>query len=162
MCAKIKARVVTFHYVLKNNNGELLDSSEGNDPLSYLEGTDAIIPGLENEIRKLTVGDKKHIVVSARDAYGEYDKALVIDMPKAQVPNGEAVKIGDQFSAGDTEENKRILRVTQTSDVNVTLDANHPLAGQDLCFDVEITEAREATDEELEHGHSHGDHGASH
>ena len=162
----MKARVVSFHYTLTNDGGETLDSSKGQEPMSYLEGGGQIIPGLETEIQKLKVGDKKKIKVEAAQAYGPYNESLVVQLPRAQLPHPDKVKIGDQFSAGaaagPSGDDSAVFTATKISDSHVTLDGNHPLAGQDLTFEVEITEAREATAEELSHGHAHGGDGHHH
>lgn len=158
----MKGRVVTFHYVLKNKGGETLDSSREGEPLSFLEGSGEIITGLEAQLRKLKSGDKSQITVPAVDAYGNYDKALVLEVPRIQIPNHSNVQVGDQFRAGENAQDSRLLRVTKVTDSHVTMDANHPLAGEDLFFDVEVTAIRDATLDELKHGHVHGAGGHPH
>jgi FKBP-type peptidyl-prolyl cis-trans isomerase SlyD len=154
----MKQRVISFHYHLTNSAGEQLDSSKGHDPLSYLEGVGQIIPGLEKEIAKLKVGDKKTIQVAAADAYGKMDQKKIVQVPADKLPKN--LKLGDQLQAkGD---HGMPLTVTQITETQVTLDANHPLAGMDLKFDVEITEIRDATEEEVSHGHAHGAGGHHH
>lgn len=153
-------KVISFHYTLKDNVGQIIDSSEGNDPLAFMEGVNQIIPGLERELLTLKVGDKKKVQVAAADAYGDKNLALIIRVPKDKLPIPE-VKIGDRFRGGP-EEHAPVFMVTEVLAAEVVLDGNHPLAGQDLSFDVEITEIREATDDEKTHGHAHGPHGHSH
>jgi FKBP-type peptidyl-prolyl cis-trans isomerase SlyD len=154
------ARVISFHYTLTDPDGQQLDSSQGGDPLSYLEGRGQMIPGLEAELGKLNQGDKSQFSVAAKDAYGEHNSEHVIDVPRDKVPT-EEIKVGDQFRAGE-EEHAPLVTVTAVGDESVTLDGNHPLAGMDLTFDVEITEIREATEEEVAHDHVHGPGGHQH
>ena len=116
----------------------------------------------EAALAKMKTGDKKKIRVEATQAYGPYNDGLVVQIPRTQLPHPDKVKIGDQFSAGQGQDEGAVFTATKISDSDVTLDGNHPLAGQDLTFDVEITEAREATDEEVSHGHAHGADGHHH
>lgn len=153
-------RVISFHYTLTNPEGEKLDSSAGGEPLSYLEGGGQIISGLEKEIQPMKVGDKKRVSVKAKDAYGTRDEKKVVEVPRNKMP-AQQIKLGDKFRGGN-DHNAPILTVTKLTDAVVTLDANHPLAGVDLTFDLEITEIRDATKEELSHGHVHGAGGHHH
>ena len=154
------ARVISFHYTLTDPDGNQLDSSQGSDPLSFLEGGGQIIPGLEQALGKLESGAKTQVQVAAKDAYGEHSAENVIEVSRDKLP-AEEVKVGDQFRAGE-DARSPIVTVTAVSDQSVTLDGNHPLAGVDLTFDVEITEIRDATDEEISHGHAHGPGGHHH
>lgn len=147
----MKPRVISFHYKLTDATGQTLDSSFGDEPLAFLEGAGQIIPGLEAELIKLNVGDKSHIVVAAEDAYGPRDESLVVEIERNRLPPGQ-IKVGDRFRSSQYP---TPLTVTKVTDSHITLDANHPLAGQDLTFDVEITAIRDATDEEIAHGHVH-------
>jgi len=151
-------RVISFHYTLTNTRGETLDSSRGDHPLSFLEGAGQIIPGLETHLRTMQSGDKRKVHVKAADAYGPRDDSLVLEVERQKLPN-KSVKVGDQFR---TNQYPTPLTVTRLTDTHATLDANHPLAGQDLLFEVEITEVRAATAEELAHGHVHGPGGHHH
>jgi FKBP-type peptidyl-prolyl cis-trans isomerase SlyD len=153
-------KVISFHYTLTDSAGKTLDSSAGGEPLTFLEGVGQIIPGLETHLRAMTIGDKKNVVVKARDAYGDKDPANVVEMPLDKMPS-RGIKVGDQFRAGDSP-NAPVVTATKVTDTHVTLDGNHPLAGMDLTFAVEITEVREATKEELDHGHVHGAGGHHH
>jgi FKBP-type peptidyl-prolyl cis-trans isomerase SlyD len=154
-------KVISFHYTLKDTAGNVLESSFGDTPLSYLEGIGQIIPGLESALQGLKVGDKKSVHVKSEDAYGEYEDDLVVEVPKAQIPKPD-VQVGDRFHADAGNGQMEIVVVTAVSDTHVTVNGNHPLSGQDLHFDVEITEVRDATSEELEHGHAHGPEGHDH
>jgi FKBP-type peptidyl-prolyl cis-trans isomerase SlyD len=153
-------RVLFFHYVLTNNKGETLDSSREAEPLAVLEGTQQIIPGLEEEIFKMKTGEKKVIEVPAAKAYGPINDQLKVKVKRDQLPEGE-IEPGARFRGGN-EEAQFIFTVLKVEGDDVTLDGNHPLAGEDLTFDVEITGMREATPEELQHGHLHGPGGHQH
>jgi FKBP-type peptidyl-prolyl cis-trans isomerase SlyD len=154
-------KVVSFHYTLKDAAGMVLESSIGDEPLSYLEGVGQIIPGLESQLQGLRKGDKKNVAVEAKDAYGEHDEEMIVKVPRAQIPKKD-VEVGDQFHAQGPDGNPAVVTVTAVDSHHVTVDGNHPLAGQSLNFEVEITEVREATHEELTHGHSHGPGGHHH
>ncbi|MDP2600401.1 MAG: peptidylprolyl isomerase [Deltaproteobacteria bacterium] len=156
----MKQRVISFHYTLKNEKGEVLDSSAGQEPLSYMEGGQQIVPGLEKEVGQLKTGEKKNIKVAAGDGYGQRDERFVIVVEKSELPQGD-VQIGQQYEL-KSDKGSQVVMVTKVTDTQVTLDGNHPLAGEDLFFDVEVTEIREATDEEAAHGHAHGAGGHHH
>ena len=153
-------RVLSFHYVLTNNNGEVLDSSRDTEPFQAMEGKQQIIPGLEEEIFKLNPGDKKKIRVVADKAYGPVNEKLRMKVSRGELPQGE-IGVGAQFSAGEGEHGI-IFSVMKIEGEDVYLDGNHPLAGVDLTFDVEVIALREATAEELQHGHAHGGEGHHH
>lgn len=154
-------RVLSFHYKLTNTKGQTLDSSEGREPLLFMEGSGQIIPGLESEMLKLRVGDKKVIHVAAQDAYGLPDPTLKIKVPRTQFPAGFEMTAGAQVGAR-TSEGEQMFTIESFTDEEVTLDGNHPLAGEDLNFDIELMEDRPATKDELAHGHAHGPHGHHH
>jgi FKBP-type peptidyl-prolyl cis-trans isomerase SlyD len=157
----MKQRVVTFHYTVKSDKGETIDSSIGADPMAFLEGSGQIIPGLEATLKLLKAGEKKSVTIEPAQAYGERDKELVFSVPRAKFPAGEKVEVGMKFRAGSPDEPSPVFTVTSVTDAEVGVDGNHPLAGQTLHFDVEVTAVRDATEEELAHGHSHG-HGGHH
>ena len=156
-----QARVISIHYTLTNDQGEVLDSSVDGDPLNYLEGAQNIIPGLENALKPLSAGDKTKVSVEPTEAYGEHAPELVQEVPLEAFQGVEKVEAGMQFHA-QTESGPRVIVVKEVSDDTATIDANHPLAGQTLHFDVEVLEIRDATAEELEHGHVHGPGGHHH
>ena len=149
-----KDRVVSIDYVLRDNAGNLIDSSEGSEPLEYLHGNGNIIPGLEKNLEGKKAGDSLNCVIEAVDAYGERDDSLVFKVKKDDF-DGADIEVGMQFEAHG-EEGAQIVTVMAVEGDDVTIDANHPLAGEKLHFDVKIVEVREATAEELEHGHVHG------
>lgn len=147
--------VVTFHYTLRDLRGQVIDASLGGDPISYLEGAGQIVEGLEEGLRGLAVGTKAHIGVPAAKAYGERDPEQVQRVLRSLLPIEGEVKPGDQFRAG-SDTFAPIVTVVQVEGEELLLDANHPLAGVDLEFEVEVLGVREATKEECEHGHAHG------
>ncbi|OED40391.1 peptidylprolyl isomerase [Endozoicomonas sp. (ex Bugula neritina AB1)] len=155
-----KERVVLFHYTLKNDGGEILDSSEGEAPMAYLHGELNIVEGLENAMEGKEAGDKFEVTVEPAEAYGEYDESLVQPVPKEQFGD-HPVEVGNQFHA-DTAIGPRVVTVIALQDDQVVIDANHSLAGETLHFSVEIEEVREASKEELDHGHVHGEGGHHH
>ncbi len=159
----IQKRVISFHYTLTDPSGEVLDTSrDQNAPFSYLEGSGQIIPGLERALALLGVGDQRKISVAAADAYGLQDEQLMVTVPREKLPNSGELQEGDQFQASGPNGEMLLFRVVGIEGEEVTLDGNHPLAGVDLVFDVEMTGIREATAEELAHGHVHGPGGHHH
>ncbi|TXI07932.1 MAG: peptidylprolyl isomerase [Rhizobium sp.] len=153
--------VVLMHYTLTNNKGEVLDSSAGSDPLAYLHGMGNIIPGLENALTGKKAGDKLKVTVQPEDGYGVRDESQVQQVPRRAFQGVSDVKPGMSFTADGPSGPVRVT-VTKVLGDMVTVDSNHPLAGEVLNFDVEITEVREATQEELDHGHVHGAGGHHH
>lgn len=147
--------VAGIHYTLKNDEGEIVDSSQGQEPLFYLHGAQNIVPGLESVLDGKTVGDKITVVVGPEEGYGEYDATLVQQLPSSMFAGVDKIEVGMEFQA-ETQHGMQVIAVTHVEDDTVTVDGNHPLAGQNLHFDVEVTEVREATADELEHGHVHG------
>jgi FKBP-type peptidyl-prolyl cis-trans isomerase SlyD len=147
-------RVVTFHYTLRDPSGRGLDSSAGGAPISFLEGAGQIIDGLDAQLRSAAAGAKQRVLVPAARAYGERDPAQVQRVKRATLPVEGELRVGDQFQT-DTDRYAPIVTVAAIEGDEVVLDANHPLAGVDLTFDVEIVEARAATAEEISHGHAH-------
>jgi FKBP-type peptidyl-prolyl cis-trans isomerase SlyD len=157
-------RVVNIHYTLKNAAGEVLDSSEGRAPLAYIQGIGNLIPGLERELHGKKAGDKVNAIIAPADAYGEYDEAMLHTVPRSgfRAEEGEeGPEVGLQVQL-ETEQGIVIATVTKVDGDDVTLDLNHPLAGEQLFFDVEIMHVRPATKVELDHGHAHGEGGHHH
>lgn len=148
-------KVASFHYTLKDNSGNILDSSDGQSPLSYIQGMGNIIPGLENALEGKTKGDKLQVTVKPEEAYGNHSPELTQKVNKSELPESDKLELGMQFQA-DSDNGPIILTVTNIDNDLITLDGNHPLAGQTLHFDIEITEVREAKESELDHGHVHG------
>lgn len=154
-------RVVTFHYTLRDPAGRVLDTSAGGEPITYLEGGGQIIDGLDRRLRAAAQGSKQQVEVPAAEAYGEVDPGQIQKVKRKVLPVDGEIRIGEQFQAG-TDRSAPVVRVVAIEGDDVTLDANHPLAGVDLTFDIEITEARAATAAELSHGHAHGGDGTGH
>lgn len=153
-------RVVSIHYTLRDDGGQVIDASQG-EPLTYLHGHGNLIPGLERELAGKDTGERLAVKIPPADGYGEYDQALVQRVPRRALKGIPEVKVGMRLQA-QTPQGVRALTVTQLQGDMVTLDGNHPLAGQNLNFEVEIAGVREATAEELEHGHVHGPGGHHH
>lgn len=153
--------VVAFHYKLTNDAGEVVDSSEGRDPLTYIHGAGNIIPGLEKQLEGRKAGDSLTAHVEAAEAYGEKNPQMIQQVPTAAFQGVESVEPGMQFQA-QTEQGPLLVTVVDIDGDTVTVDGNHPLAGQALHFDVTIDTVREATEEELSHGHVHGAGGVEH
>lgn len=160
MTAIANNSVVSFHYTLTNAEGEVLDKSEG-QPLVYLHGAGNIIPGLEEALLGKEVGEKLVVNVPAAKAYGEYNPEMVQSVPAQMFQGVDNIQAGMQFQA-QTDDGVQIVTVKAVEGDEIIVDANFPLAGQDLTFDVEIVEIREATQEELDHGHVHGVGGHHH
>jgi FKBP-type peptidyl-prolyl cis-trans isomerase SlyD len=151
--------VVSIHYTLTDAAGEVIDTSDGQAPLAYLHGHDQIIPGLENRLAGLEPGATATLAIPAAEAYGSPDPALHVEVPSDQFSSDIELTPGTQVIAeGDGE--PAVLTILEVRDRVVVLDANHPLAGKDLTFDVEVISVRRATAAELKHGHVHdGTHG---
>jgi len=153
--------VVSIHYTLTDDTGETLDSSAGGEPLAYLHGKGNLIPGLENALAGKQTGDKLQVTVAPAEGYGEYDKGLLQNVPRRSFKGVGNVQVGMQFQV-QSPQGPRTVTVTRLVGDMVTVDGNHPLAGKNLNFEVEITDVRVATEEELEHGHVHGPGGHHH
>ncbi|MEN9637217.1 MAG: hypothetical protein RL077_5621 [Verrucomicrobiota bacterium] len=144
-------RIVSFHYTLRDPQGRVLDSSAGGEPISYLEGAGQIIDGLDEQLRTESAGVKTRVTVAAAKAYGERDPEQIQRVKRGMLPIAGELKVGDQFRTGE-DQFAPIVTVQAVEGDDVLLDGNHPLAGVDLTFDVEIVTAREATSEELSRG----------
>lgn len=156
----LQTRVIAFNYVLKNSQGEVLDASEPNQPMPFMEGKQQIIPALEAEMVKMNEGDKQNVSLAAKDAYGEFKSEMIMEVPKEELAHIK-LEVGAHLQL-QLEKQVKVVKVTKIGDTHITLDGNHPLAGVDLVFDVEIVLIRQATAEELQHGHAHGLHGHAH
>jgi len=149
-----KNRVVSIHYTLKNDAGAVIDSSEGADPLVYLHGSQNIIPGLERALEGKVADDALQVSIAPTEAYGEYNKALTQVVPSSMFQGVEKIEVGMEFQA-QTEQGVEVIRIAAVDGDEITIDGNHPLAGERLHFDVAVAEVREASADELEHGHVH-------
>ena len=155
-------KIVQIDYSLRTDAGDLVDSSEDEGPLSYLHGSGQIVPGLERALMGLAVGDARDVIVEPVDGYGERDPDGVFGIPKTAFPDAAALEVGASFVGEDEEGNSLPVRVIALEGDTVVVDANHPLAGERLHFHVDVRAVRDATDEELAHGHSHEGGGHHH
>ena len=146
---------VSIHYTLTNNAGEKLDSSIGAEPLAYLHGAGNIIAGLEDALNGKTAGDKFNVTIEPENAYGEKQAEMIQIVPKSMF-DGMDVEEGMQFQA-EVSNGPGIITVVQIDGDEITIDGNHPLAGEALTFDVEVLHVRSATEDEVSHGHIHGE-----
>jgi FKBP-type peptidyl-prolyl cis-trans isomerase SlyD len=154
-------KVVSFHYTLKNMEGEQIESSREREPMSYLHGAKNIIPGLEREMEGRETGDEFTVIVAPEDAYGVRTEANIQRIPLKRLGNGPRPQVG-QVLGLQTNQGPVQVTVVKVGKFNVDVDANHPLSGQTLAFDVEIMSVRDATEEESSHGHAHGPGGHDH
>jgi len=152
-----KNKVAAIHYTLRDNDGNILDSSEGRDPLYYIQGIGNLIPGMEEGLEGKSTGDKFDIKIEPEKGYGVQNPQLVQQVPLTAF-GGQEVKEGMRFNTNTGA----IVTVTEVGQDSVTVDGNHPLAGVELNFAVEVMEVREATAEEIQHGHVHGKGGHHH
>lgn len=147
-------KVVSIHYTLTNTEGKVLDSSQGGEPLFYLHGYSNIITGLETQLEGFNVGDAFDVTVNPVDGYGERDESLKQQVPREAFQGVDAIEAGMQFQT-EGPGGAMIVTVVKVDDASVTIDANHPLAGEELNFQGSIESVRDAREEELEHGHAH-------
>lgn len=155
-------KVVTFNYILKDDNGALLDSTEKGGPFSFISGNHQILPGLEEAIGNMIIGSKKNIKLAAADAYGEYDENAVQKINRTLFPEEAELEIGMTYFAHSPEGQHLQFVITEMENDDITVNFNHPLAGKNLEFDVELLDVRDATPEEISHGHVHGPGGHHH
>ena len=148
-----KNSLVTLEYTLKDKDGEILDSSTEMGPLEYIHGYGMIVPGLETALMGKDDGDKLSVTVAPKDAYGEFDDALIFKVDKKQFPPDVKIEVGMEFETDGPH--SRGVRVIEIGDDSVTIDANHPLAGGTLYFDVKVVSSRMATDKEIAELFSH-------
>jgi FKBP-type peptidyl-prolyl cis-trans isomerase SlyD len=144
-----------MHYTL-HVDGKVVDSSEGGEPLQFIQGMGHIIPGLEHELYNMEVGQSKSVTVPAKEGYGEADASAFMDVPRNSFPDNIPLEKGTELELRDQSGHPVFARIDAVTDENIRLDMNHPLAGKDLQFDVKIDSVRTATDEEVSHGHVHG------
>ena len=155
-------KVVSIDYTLTNAAGEVLDTSSGRGPLAYLQGHQNIIPGLESALEGKQAGESLQVKVAPGDAYGERDEALRQQVPRDRFDGVDGIAVGMRFHAETEHGHQQVVTVVAVDSEYVTVDANHPLAGETLTFDVTIREVREASAEEQAHGHVHGPGGHHH
>ena len=155
-------KVVRIDYTLSADDQQIIDSSEGGEPLTYLHGGGNIIPGLEAALEGKRAGESLNVRIVPDEAYGERDDALVQSVPREMFEDSDSIQVGMQFQSGDPDGNTRIVTVVGADADSVTVDGTHPLAGVPLNFAVTIVEVRDASSEELAHGHVHGPGGHQH
>ncbi|MCK7593138.1 FKBP-type peptidyl-prolyl cis-trans isomerase [Pseudomarimonas salicorniae] len=152
---------VSFHYTLTNDAGEVIDTSSGREPLAYLHGSGTIVPGLENAMAGRKPGERFEVKVEPSEGYGERHEGMIQAVPRSAFQGVDSIEVGMQFQARGPQ-GVMSVTVTEVSDDQVTVDGNHPLAGQNLNFAIEVVEVREASEEEIAHGHIHGPGGHQH
>ncbi len=152
--------VVSMSYELRVD-GELIDSSENieGEVITFIQGLGQIIPGLEKELHGMKVGDSKQVKVGAAEAYGEVDQEAFVWVPREDFPDSIPLELGTVFEMREENGETHLACITELAEEQIHVDLNHPLAGKELAFDITVVDVREATSEELEHGHVH-DHGA--
>ena len=154
-------KVVSIDYTLTDDKKQILDSSEGGDPLTYLHGVGQLISGLEKELEGKSTGDSLKVTIAPADGYGERDDSKIAVVPKKSIQGVGELKVGMQLHAGSGQ-GEQVVTITKIEGDDVTIDANHPLADTTLNFDVTVREVRDATEEEVAHGHVHGPGGHHH
>lgn len=150
-----KHKVVTIDYTLTDGKGAVIGTSQGGEPFSYIHGTGSIIPGLEHALEGKSPGDTVAVSIPPEEAYGERDESLMVVIPRDRFEAAGGVEVGMQFETV-AETGRRVVTVVKVEGDEVTVDANHPLAGATLNFDVTVVDVRDATSVELSHGHVHG------
>jgi len=154
-------KVVTLDYTLKDDAGKIIDQSE-NGEFVYLHGARNIIPGLENALMGKTAGTDLDVSVTPADGYGERDESMLQVVSKDMFESANQITVGQQFHAQGPDDEVVTITVMEINDDQITIDGNHPLAGVQLSFAVSIIDVRDASDEEMEHGHAHGPDGHHH
>lgn len=154
--------VVAIDYTLSNDAGEVIDSSAGAEPLVYLHGAGNIIAGLEKALAGKAVGDELDVSIEPEDAYGEYSAELITNLGREMFEGVDQLEVGMQFHASAPDGGMQIVTIRDVDGDQVTIDGNHPLAGQQLNFKVKVVSVRAASEEELAHGHVHGEGGHQH
>ena len=156
-----KNTIASIEYTLRDDEGEIIDSSEGDSPLEVLVGQGQLIPGLEKALMGLEAGKELKISVNPEEAYGDYNPGLEVVVPMSQIKTDDEIEEGVHFQV-DTPDGTLIYEVQKIEGDQVTMNGNHPLAGQVLHFDVKVVSVRAATEEELKHGHAHSEGGCEH
>jgi len=148
--------VVSLKYVL-TVDGQVVDSADENEPIEFIQGLGGIIPGLERELYGMKVGEAKSVTVKPQDGYGEVDPNAVMDVPRSEFPAEIPLKVGVQLQVRDEDGDVMDAQIVAVAKDKVRLDFNHPLAGKTLNFEITVVGLRAASEEELEHGHAHGE-----
>ena len=148
--------VVSIHYTLRID-GQVVDSSEGREPLQFIQGMGHIVRGLEHQLYDMKIGESKDVVVAPKDGYGELDAEAIIEVPRVEFPPNVPMQVGIGLELRDEHDNPLYARIEQVTNENVRLNMNHPLAGKELQFSVQIANLRPASGDEVSHGHVHGE-----
>lgn len=156
-----KNKVATIEYTLKNDTGDVLDTSEGQEPMAYIQGVGNLIPGLEEALEGKGEGDEVQVSIPPEKAYGVRNDELIQVVERSVFQGVDELKVGMQFQA-QSDQGTQVIWITKVEGDDVTIDGNHPLAGETLNFDVKVVGVREASAEELDHGHVHGPGGHHH
>lgn len=155
-------KVVTMNFTLKDDEGNILDTTESGEPFSYLSGNDMVLPKLEEAVSGMIMGTKKNIKLTASDGYGDYNEQVVQVVGRENFPQDFELEIGMSYMASAPDGAQMPFVITNVEGEEITIDFNHPFAGKNLIFDVELLDVRDATAEELSHGHVHGPDGHHH
>ncbi len=155
-------KVVTMNFTLTDDDGNVLDSTDHGGPFSYLSGNNNILPKLEEEVNNMIIGTRKNIRLDAVDAYGQYNEQIVQVVGKDNFPEDFVLEVGMEYLASNPDGVQMPFTIINVEGEEVTIDFNHPLAGKNLNFDVELLDVRDATAEEIAHGHVHGPGGHHH
>jgi FKBP-type peptidyl-prolyl cis-trans isomerase SlyD len=155
-------KVVTMNFTLTDEKGNVLDSTDTGGPFSYIAGKGMVLPKLEEAVSIMMIGTKKQLQLVAKDGYGEYNKDAVQAVGKENFPEDFILEAGMEYMASNPDGVQMPFIITNVEDQTVTIDFNHPLAGKNLIFDLELIDVRDATAEELAHGHVHGAGGHHH
>jgi FKBP-type peptidyl-prolyl cis-trans isomerase SlyD len=156
----VSKEVISFKYILTDKDAKVIDASTEGHPLIFITESGQIIPGLESILIQMNLNEKKKVTIPSKEAYGAYNQTLVYKVSRSKLPSAQ-INIGDVFEAGNGQQSFPVSVIHIEND-EITLDGNHPLAGQDLNFEVEVVEKRPATVEEVAHGHVHGTGGCHH
>ena len=159
----VKNSIATLHYTLKDDAGEILDVADENNPFLYMHGVGGMIPGLEKALENGKAGEKIVVSIAPAEAYGERNPSLTQDVPREMFGSitDEDMVVGAQFQA-QTDQGVEIITVVAVEGDTIKIDGNHPMAGETLHFDVDVIDVRDATEEEVSHGHPHGPGGNQH
>jgi FKBP-type peptidyl-prolyl cis-trans isomerase SlyD len=159
----VKNSIATLHYTLKDDAGEILDVADENNPFLYMHGVGGMIPGLEKALENGKAGEKVVVSIAPADAYGDRNPNLTQDVPREMFGSitDEDMVVGAQFQA-QTDQGVEIITVVEIDGDTIKIDGNHPMAGETLHFDVDVIDVRDATEEEVSHGHPHGPGGHQH
>lgn len=156
-----KHKVVTIEYTLTDAEGEVVDTSDGREPFSYIQGTSSVIPGLESALEGRSTGDTLSVSIAPEDGYGPRQDALMAKVPRDRFESAGNLEVGMQFQT-QGESGIQVVTIVGLDEETVTVDANHPLAGATLNFDISVVDVRDANADELSHGHVHGPEGHEH